>query len=235
MEWKERAVHGFCFADRPKSCSRKEFPPATKEYIVQQPMRSREQAGESLELGSFPAPPARHSGTRSAPPFQSLTSHSTILDSTHWLVSTPPQAVPLCRPRDALPQPSSTATSPPKVFLRLFTPWSTLTSCLVTYLKVNNLNCIPTDEIKWVDLLGSRSEGHPTALAFLQHQAESGPLTRQVLLLPALFICFCHVNIFKYSPQNNCKCHKTHFNGWQRSRQDLGPTGIIRAMQTKTG
>lgn len=101
--------------------------------------------------------------------------------------------------------------------------------------KLNSLNCIPKYEIKWVDLLGCRSEGHPTALAFLWHQAESEPLTRQVLLLPALFICFSHVNIFKCSPQNNCKCHKTHFNGGQRSRQDLGPTGIIRAMQTKTG
>lgn len=102
----------------PEKC----FLPSTKERIVQQPMQSREQAGEGLELGSFPSP-ARHSGTHSAPPF--LTSHS----HHPWLLPTPAQAVPLCH---ALPQPSST-TSPPKVFLWLYTPWSTLTSCLVTY------------------------------------------------------------------------------------------------------
>lgn len=44
--------------------------------------------------------------------------------------------------------------------------------------KINSLNCIPRYEIKWVDLLGCRSEGHPTAPAFLWHQAESEPLTR---------------------------------------------------------
>lgn len=173
-----------------RAAPEKRFLPSTKERIVQQPMQSREQTGEGLELGSFPSP-ARHSGTHSAPPF--LTSHS----HHPWLLPTPAQAVPLCH---ALPQPSST-TSPPKVFLWLYTPWSTLTSCLVTNIpKLNSLSCIPRYEIKWADLLGYRSERHPIAPAFLQHQAESEPLTRQVLLLPALFICFSHVNIFKCSP-----------------------------------
>lgn len=234
MEWKERAVHGFSFADRPKSCSRRVSPHSEGIHCaaahVEQGAGRREPGAGQLSCSSCQA---LRDSLCSPLPAPDIPVHHPGLH--------PLACIPSCPGSASLPahNPAAQHITIKSIFVALYSlvqlPLYSLTSCLVTYLKLNSLKCILRYEIEWVDLLGYRSEGHPTALAFLQHQAESGPLTRQVLLLPALFICFCHVNIFKYSPQNNCKCHKTHFNGWQRSRQDLGPTGIIRAMQTKTG
>lgn len=182
-----------------RAAPEKRFLPSTKERIVQQPMQSREQAGESLELGSFPAPapPARLSGTYSAPHFQSLTSHS------HHPCSHPLGFTHSCPGNASLPCPSPTQQHNNITTKSIFVAFYSLVhpdQLLGNIPKLNSLSCIARYEIKWVDLLGCKSEGHPTAPAFLQHQTESEPLTRQVLLLPALFICFSHVNIFKCSP-----------------------------------
>lgn len=189
MEWKERAVHGFCFADRPKSCSRKAFSPLHEGTHC---------AAAHAEQGAD-----RRGPGAGQLPFSSQALRDSLCSPLPDIPLPPSLAFTHSCPGSAsLPCPSPTQQhniTTQSIFVALYSLVHP-DQLLGNIPKLNSLSCIPRYEIKWADLLGYRSERHPIAPAFLQHQAESEPLTRQVLLLPALFICFSHVNIFKCSP-----------------------------------
>lgn len=182
MEWKERDVHAFCFADNPKNCFRKTFSPLDSLHERAQlaaarakPLCGGERAAEPPQAASLPLPylpaqaapePAGRSRIRSVPlptsdiplHLPALVKRSTAHHPPALLLSTSAQtiglpqheaAVPLCLPRHAFFHPSSKVTSPPKLFLWLFsTIVNILANCLVNIPRLNSFKCMPIYYIK---------------------------------------------------------------------------------------